>query len=233
MISILTLTYQRHKILEEAVQSYLLQPDLKNTEMVIINDHPSVKYNCSHENIRIINCDKRFSSIGKKLEYGFSQCNGDFIFRLDDDDLLSPWGLELTRDYIKENPGYDVYRSKHHYFFSNNSYLKTCANVNNGNVYTKSAVSRIKFPDLSFGEDVNITYNQGFKICEVDKKRYAMIYRWGSINNNFTYHVSGMGNISPSEALERTDKEIKVFEEGNIMLEPKFNSDYYRQLPTV
>ncbi len=40
MVSILTLTYQRHHLLEEAIQSYLLQyQNYKEcSEMVIIND---------------------------------------------------------------------------------------------------------------------------------------------------------------------------------------------------
>ena len=44
MISILTLTYQRHKILEEAIQSYLSQDFEGESEMVIINDSPDVEY---------------------------------------------------------------------------------------------------------------------------------------------------------------------------------------------
>lgn len=226
MISVLTLTYQRHKILEEAIQSYLLQKNIEQTEMVIINDHPDVKYFFDHPNVRIINCESRFSSVGKKLEYGFFQCKGDYIFRLDDDDLLSPWGLELTREYIKENPPADIYRSKCHYFFSNNKFLQLSDNINNGNVYTKDAVKKIKFPDISGWEDLDITFNQGLTNCTVDKKRYAMIYRWGM----GTYHISGMGRIPTDEVLSRTDGLVHG-EKGNIVLNPKFNSDYYEQLP--
>ena len=228
MISILTLTYQRYKILEEAIQSYLLQPNLVDSEMVVINDSPNVKYHFSHPNVRIINCDKRFSSISKKLEYGFSQCHGDHIFRLDDDDLLSPWALELTRQYIGENPKTDIYRSQYHYFFCNNKFVKVCDNINNGNVYTKESIKKMKFAnmDVSGTEDVEITFNQGLKNCTVDKKKYAMIYRWG-MN---TYHISGMGIKPTEEILARTDGLVDP-ETGDIFLEPKFCQDYYSELP--
>lgn len=226
MISVLTLTYQRYKILEEAIQSYLLQPNLENSEMVIINDHPNVKYHLDHPNVRIINCENRFSSIGKKLEYGFEQCKGNYIFRLDDDDLLSPYALELTKEYINENPPHDVYRSKYHYFFCNNKFIELSDNINNGNVYTKEATKKLKFPDSSFGEDADITFGQGLTNCTVDKKRYTMIYRWGM----GTYHISGMGRLPNQEIFSRTDQSI-ISESGNITLAPKFNSNYYEQLP--
>lgn len=228
MISILTLTYQRYKILEEAIQSYLSQPDINSSEMVIINDHPRVKYVCDHPNIRIINCENRFSSIGKKLEYGFSKCNGDYVFRLDDDDLLSPWALELTKQYIQENEGYDVYRSKFHYFFCNNEFVQLSDNINNGNVYTRDAINKINFPDISGPEDVNITFRQGLKVCSVDKKKYTMIYRWGME----TYHISGMGQKPNEEIFSWTDKIINQ-ESGEIVLKPNFQKNYYDQLPKI
>lgn len=226
MISILTLTYQRYKILEEAIQSYLSQPNLDNTEMVVINDHPKVEYTIVHPNVRIINLATRFSSVGKKLEYGFSQCKGDYIFRLDDDDLLSPWAIDLTRQYINENKGYDIYRSKYHYFFSNNKFIQLSDNINNGNVYTKESIKKIKFPDVSGWEDLEITFKQGLKDCTIDKKKYTMIYRWGMA----TYHISGMGQRPTNEILLKTDTLVEP-ENGKILLSPKFNSNYYEQLP--
>jgi glycosyltransferase involved in cell wall biosynthesis len=40
MISILTITYKRAHLLEEAIQSFLEQDPISGTEMVIINDNP-------------------------------------------------------------------------------------------------------------------------------------------------------------------------------------------------
>ena len=119
-ISVLTLTYQRFEILQEAIKSFLEQDFDGESEMLIINDSPFVKYTCNHENVRIINCDERFQSISAKLEFGYKQCKYDYIFRLDDDDLLTPWALTLSREYIDENPGYEVYRSANHYAFVDN-----------------------------------------------------------------------------------------------------------------
>ena len=99
MISVLTLTYQRHQFLEEAMYSFLHQSYDGEREMVIINDSPTVEYRIDIPNIKVINLNKRFSSVGKKLEFGFTQCSGEYIYRLDDDDLLAPWALELQNEY--------------------------------------------------------------------------------------------------------------------------------------
>ena len=69
MISVLTLTYQRHHLLEEAIYSFLSQDYKEECEMVVLNDSPDVEYVFDHPNIKIINHPTRFSSIGKKLEY--------------------------------------------------------------------------------------------------------------------------------------------------------------------
>ena len=37
MISVITMKYKRHKVLEEAIQSFLEQ-DFKDCEMVVLND---------------------------------------------------------------------------------------------------------------------------------------------------------------------------------------------------
>ena len=139
MISVLTITYKRHHLLEEAIESFLRQELPPQCEMVIINDNAEVDYKLDHfKNVRIINHKERFSSIGAKLEWGYKQCKYNYIYRLDDDDLLTPWALSSVMADINANPGHDIYRSNGMYFFSNNVFEKESSNINNGNVYAKS-----------------------------------------------------------------------------------------------
>ena len=223
MISVLTLTYQRHFLLEEAIQSFLLQ-NYKNGEMVIVNDSPNTKYSFEHPQVKIFNLNERFSSVSKKLEWGFKQCKNEFIYRLDDDDLLGPDGLQITENFILKNPGYEVYRPKKHYMFIHNNFEKIGGNVNNGNVYTKKYIDRIIFPDKSFGEDFDITFKNNSKVYEDDGKP-TMIYRWG-MN---TYHVSGLGD-TPTEKMYKVIDEMTKNNTGNFELKPHFSSDYYKKI---
>ena len=229
MVSILTLTYQRHHLLEEAIQSYLLQ--LKGyeltTEMVIINDSPEVEYVFNHPNVRIINHPTRFSSVGKKLEWGFQQCNTPWIYRLDDDDLLSPHALEINQIYRTEYPTKDVLRDQKHYFFSQNEYQGLGDSINNGNCYNWNYLKKVdKIIDKSIGEDNWLTFHNGADIHIGDLGRYTMIYRWGM----GTYHISGMGDRPNEEIYEITDRINS--ESGDIYLNPHFKNDYWSLLPT-
>lgn len=226
MISVITLTYRRSNILEEAIFSYLSQDYTGESEMIIVNDHTEVKYIFNHPKVRIINCDSRFPSIGKKLQYAFSQAKGDYLYRLDDDDLMTPWALSLVSEYIKENPNLDIYRCQHHYLFTNNEFVRKSDSINNGNCYSKNFINSIEFPNVSGNEDNIITFHKKARIYVGDKGKYSMIYRWGM----GTYHISGMGNYEDnSYILSRTDQ-LSGEESGIIELNPHFKNEYYKYL---
>lgn len=224
MISVLTITYKRHHLLEEAIESFLRQP-CTDCEMVVVNDNPEVDYVFEHDRVRIINCKERFPSIASKLEWGYKQCKYDYMYRLDDDDLLSPWGLENVKQDILNHPGHEIYRSRGMYFFVNNKFQKEDSNINNGNVYSKSYLDRIKFPDKSGDEDADITFMHKADIYESTLK-YTMIYRWGM----GTLHISGMG-VQPNHIVLAKADEMLDKTQGTIPLNPHFDSEYYEQLP--
>lgn len=233
MISVLTITYKRPHLLEEAIESFLRQGGIIGAEMVIVNDNPEVEYVYSHPAIKIFNVKERFPSIASKLEWGYKQCQNNYIYRLDDDDLLAPSALHnaietimdkvIMTEILKTQP-YDIYRSKDHFFFVNNKFEKISSNINNGNIYTKKYLDRITWPDKSGDEDAYITFGRDALIN--DNVPTSMIYRWG-MN---TLHISGMG-IQPNKViLDRADEVLKE-QSGVVQLNPHFDNDYYGQLP--
>jgi len=222
MISVLTITYQRHHLLEEAIESFLQQSD-ENSEMVVINDSNKVEYAFDHPRVRVINCKERFPSIAAKLEWGYKQCKYNYIYRLDDDDLIADEGLSIMSQAISNNPNHEIYRSSSHYFFVDNKYKEANDNVNNGNCYSKAYLNRITWPDKSGDEDADITFGHKADIFTISKP--TMIYRWGMD----TLHISGMGILPSKDVLERTDKVLNK-ENGIIALIPHFKEDYYNQL---
>ena len=223
MISVLTITYKRKHLLEEAIESFLRQRCYSESEMVIINNNPSVDYVYDHPRVFIFNCKERFPSIAAKLEWGYKQCKNEYIYRLDDDDLLGPYGVSIVESAIIHNPLKEIYRSSSHYFFVNNVYEKMSDNINNGNVYSKSYLDRITWPDKSGDEDADITFGHKADILTI--KIPTMIYRWG-MN---TLHISGMGKQSNETILKEADKVLKE-EDGVIILKPHFNTEYYHQI---
>ena len=223
MISVLTITYGRPELLEEAIYSFMLQCE-PDCNMVIVNDDAETKYNFPSDKILVCNLKNRFSSILKKLEFGFKLCKHDYIYRLDDDDLLQRGALKNVKESILENPGFDVYRSSHNHWFTNNKIVDRGDNVNNGNIYTKSYLDRVNFRDESVTEDQYLTFGHDAKICSFDKP--TMIYRWGME----TYHISGMSTTDTKEVAEKTDEHVKDRQKGNLWLRPNFKHDYYQQV---
>ena len=226
MISVLTITYKRHHLLEEAIESFLQQiGDNSDCEMVVVNDNPEVDYQLMHPNVRIINHKERFPSIAAKLQYGYQLCENNYIYRLDDDDLLAPWALMNVKKDILENPGYEIYRSRGMYFFSDNKFQNESSNINNGNIYTREYLDRITWPDKSGNEDDDITFGHKARIYE-SKLAHTMLYRWG-MN---TLHISGMG-VQPNDVILAQADKVLDNTTGDIWLTPKFMNDYYEQLP--
>jgi glycosyltransferase involved in cell wall biosynthesis len=221
MISVATLTYKRLDLLQEAVHSFLLQ-EQPDCEMVILNDDCNVKYSFDHKNIRIVNLDQRFESIGEKLKYCFDLCSNDYIYRLDDDDLLMENALVTVKQDIIDNPGFDVYRSLSHYFMTNNISVTMGSSTNNGNTYSKTYIDRIPDWKKSFGEDHYITFENNATIHQF--KESTMIYRWG-MN---TYHISGIGGEDKTHAdyLNVADR-LGDSNKDELTLQPNFNRNYY------
>ena len=192
--------------------------------MVVINDNPEVDYVFDHPNVRIINHKERFPSIAAKIEWGYKQCKYPYIYRLDDDDLLTEWGINNVVSDIIEHPGYDIYRSKGSYFFSENKYEGIQDNINNGNVYSKKYLDRIIFPDKSGNEDEDITFHHNATIYNSDLQP-SMIYRWGMS----TLHISGMGCNNSELIFAQADKVLDNTK-GMIHLRPHFTQDHYSQI---
>ncbi len=224
MLSVLTPTYKRRALLEEAIYSFLLQAE-PETEMVIINDAPTVWYDFYHPKIRIYNLDERFSSLGKKLEYGFSECRYPYVYRLDDDDLLAPNALRRVLDVIRQQPGYDIYRHTQAYFIEQGVYRHIIDSINAGNVYAQAFLQRITIPDINFAEDRAMTFQSGGSLYEMTGTP-TMCYRW----KTGSYHVSGLGDVpaivSYAAADLRGDHEV-----GYVKLTPQFRQDYWAMLP--
>lgn len=221
MISVATLTYKRLDLLQEAVHSFLLQ-EQHDCEMVILNDDRNVQYSFDHKNIRIVNLNYRFGSIGEKLKYCFDLCSNDFIYRLDDDDLLLENALSTVKQEIIDNPGFDIYRSLSNWFITNNSSVKKGSSVNNGNSYSKKYLNRIPDWKKSCNEDHYITFENGASIHKF--KEPTMIYRWG-MN---TYHISGIYSEDRThEDYLRVADRLGDSNTDELTLKPNFNRNYY------
>lgn len=214
LVSCITPTYARYPayghLLEECVESFLRQ-DYPNKELVILNDCPGQILACKggghwdetwtwHDGtwankttVRVVNCGKRYATLGEKFNRLIELSKGDLICPWEDDDLSLPWRLTQaverlgTADYWKpqqvvylETGKLPVFRHpvgvRHH-----------------ASIFRKSAWSKVGgYPETSTGQDAAM--DSRLRTCtvapegDVPPERWAYIYRWGVS----PVHLSGM-----------------------------------------
>jgi glycosyltransferase involved in cell wall biosynthesis len=221
MITVLTITYNRTELLQEALKSFVLQ-DLPSAQMLIINDKKDLKYSTNVDNVDIINIDNRFGSLLEKLVFGIKNSKYNYVYRLDDDDLLScKESLSSCYKYIQQNTNFDIYRSHKHYLLNRNTVSKKYA-INTGNIYNKNFILSLKdLPQLDIAEDSYLNYK-----CNAKKYSYdfiSMIYRWG-----ITKNLTNLRHLEKSALYKAIDKQKQ--QSGNVELKPKWNKNYWDKI---
>lgn len=108
-ISVILPTYNREKMLPNALDSILNQtfPDF---ELIVINDGSTdntqkilEEYAAKDKRIKIINHEKN-KGIVWGLNEGLEQAKGEYIARMDDDDISYPKRFEIQLAYMQEHP---------------------------------------------------------------------------------------------------------------------------------
>lgn len=92
-ISCFCCTYNRPELLEEAIQSFLMQDYPGPKELVIVNDCAEQTLVFRHPLVRIVNVTHRFEDIAAKHRFALSLCSGPLYKVWDDDDIHLPHAL--------------------------------------------------------------------------------------------------------------------------------------------
>jgi len=224
LVSCLCNTYGRPNFLEEAIKCFLDQ-DYPNKELIVLNDQVNVNYYVNRhieaDNIRIVNCPKRFDNLGQKRNYSLDLAKGDYICVWDDDDLYTPWRISESVKYM-ENNDCDIVKAnsaiisthnKDHYISSNLFHSQACIRKS----YNK------RYLDMSTGEDIE--YEKGAKIKSFPvEPLFWYVYRWG----NGVHHVSGIqdNKLTWEKSLNWPTYQIQ----GDLVLNPRFYKDYWKDI---
>ena len=99
-VSCQCITYGRTDLLDEAVQSFLMQDYLGEKELVILNDFNKLSIKCGIPNIKIINLPNRVATIGDKRNLCVQECSGEIIFPWDDDDISLPHRISYSLQHM-------------------------------------------------------------------------------------------------------------------------------------
>ncbi len=233
-ISCKCITYGRVDLLEESLYSFLNQDYYGDNEMLIVNDYPEQKLYFSHPRVRIINCDKTFSTIGEKENFAVENCKYNTIAVWDDDDIALSNHLFNIDSFF---PGYDLLHWHKGVFVNNNVIEGITGLGNSGIVYTKDIWEKAGRHALeNAGYDMtfvmNLTKNLKCKIISAapSSTEVSWMYRWGGNS----YHMSGAGTDTPDREnilirharhIERLKNDGKI-PIGDIELVPRWNVNY-------
>lgn len=116
-----------YRQLDEALLSLYDYQVLKPHEIIVVKDGPvdaqiaSVLNSWSNKFpkiIKILSLDRR-SGLAKALNFGLKSCSGNYIARMDPDDICHPARFQKQADYLRDNPDVSVCGS-YVELFSNN-----------------------------------------------------------------------------------------------------------------
>ena len=105
LISVIIPTYNREKMLVEAVQS-VLEQSYRNFEIIVVDDGSTDNTKLSlkqyKDQLTLIHQCNRGPSAARNT--GIKAAKGEFLAFLDSDDLWKPDKLKIQKDYIKKHP---------------------------------------------------------------------------------------------------------------------------------
>jgi glycosyltransferase involved in cell wall biosynthesis len=231
-ISCKCITYGRVNTLEESIYSFINQEYPGRKELIIINDYPLQKLEFDHPEVKIINLDYTFPTIGEKENFAIEQCSANIIAVWDDDDLALPNHLCNVAKYFKED---SVLLQWNRGVLYNNPDVAAITGLgNSGIVYSKKAWEEVGgHPlenagyDMTFVIKLKNTFPNKTIAANPPYDKVSWIYYWGGRS----YHMSGQGadqeNGRPNIIIRHSDyiesqRQLGNIPTGIIKLEPKW-----------
>lgn len=244
-ISCKCITYARVNLLEEAIASFLRQDYPKDRcELVIVNDYPLQKLRLAYDvpNIKIINLDETFPTIGEKENFAIEQCKGEIIAVWDDDDIAMSNHLSNIAKFWREDA--NLLHWQKGAFYNEPNITKLMSLGNSGIVYSKKAWETIgKSPIENAGGDMTLVvaiHNLGrdkVVLADPPDEEVSWFYRWG-VPSEQLYHQSGQGTDVPGKPniIQRHSAHIEKLRlqgfipTGNVTLFPEWKHNYKQML---
>ena len=141
LVSVLIPTYNVEKYIEEAIQSIINQT-YKNFEIIVVDDCSTDNTFSILEKIKIIEPRLRLfkndtNAYVKALNTGIVYCKGEYIMRMDGDDLCDNMKIEKQLDFLLNNPEIDLVGCDIHSINEQGEILNTIETSHNVNCTNK------------------------------------------------------------------------------------------------
>ena len=224
-ISIIMPVFNSKKFLKESLNS-IIEQTYDNWELIAINDFGSddgsleiLNYYADHdERIRVIQNTKRLG-ISESMNLGIKKATGDYIARMDADDISLPERFKVQVEFLESNPEIGMCGIQPTYFGT--SELNWTVETDPG--FIKHAVffySPCVHPTIMCRKELlmdnNILYNKNYKASE-DFDLFARFSLVGNITNindpslfKYRLHSSNATNTQNTTGLINYSKTMKA-----------------------
>jgi len=228
-ISCYCLTYRTPELLEEAIQSFLMQDYAGEKELIVLNDEPEQELVFLHPQVKVYNMKSRCDNIVKKYNHAISLCTGDICVPWDDDDICLPHRLSSI-----------VHEGNGGLWFTDNLFtdpIEGKLTFTTGSIHNNHAFSKDRFIQLGayhendgnrsgydfiFMANLRATY-MAENGLSVSKVMPSYIYRKNTIDApNHSNHIG----LDKDNHYENYAKELDGFKKGVIRLNPHWTRDW-------
>lgn len=229
-ISCLCKTYGRTSLLEEAIQSFLLQDYPGPKELIVLNDLDLQDLRFSHPNVRVINVQERFPTLGDKHNALAELARYDLLAPWDDDDIYLPSRLStsvarLRHGFFKPKTALFWLRGQITGFDANTFHAQAC--------FEKTVWRAVGgYPSMDVGEDVafekRLRALYPIDAFELPQSDAFYIYRWFG-ETHLSDQNRMMRDVDPYQSFDQDIRaKIERGEEpsGVIDLKPYWGENY-------
>lgn len=232
LISVILPVYNGEKYLNESIKSILSQTH-KNFELIIINDGSKDK--SDHEIRKFLN-DKRikyFSRENKGLVHTLNEAinysSGDYIARMDQDDICNPERLQKQLNFMKTQ-NIDICGSSYEVINEIGTKIKTVKSLNeNFEIFLSAMMVPFIHPSVmfrNFFKEKDIFYGNNSKVEAEDYDLWTKLYGKNLVFGNVNDFLIKYRILNSS--MSRINK-IKIFKEVYLSCK-NFNRTYREKI---
>lgn len=237
-VSIMTCTFGRPTLLEEAIECFLRQDYQGQKEMVVFNSFVPQQLTCTLPGVKIVNWHTRPPNLGACRNLCIEHCSGSHILMLDDDDLIRPHYMRQCVDALMRESLEWVKVGGLIWTVDRKILDVRKGPACNQFLFSKKVWEKVgRYPDHNAGEDRIfeerlVENGEGRKVpaplCEA-----GYMYGWGG-HEGRVFHISGAGEDEknrPSGTVRMKQHAWSLLSSRKIhpgitMLRPHWNKDY-------
>lgn len=239
-VSCICLTYGRPEVLEEGIYSFLLQDYAGRKELIVLNDYAEQSLQFDHPEVQVINVNRRFRTVGEKMNVAVALASHDLLFVWDDDDIYLPHRLSFSVSRFEPRKGF--FKPDKAWFWNSGELSGPERNIfHSGSCWARDIFDAVRgYPaegtgyDLIFERWLEQQFPGSTSTFDIKPAEIYYIYRWSGTGS---YHMSGFGQYAPGQNVGQSQVEMFVnqratrgqMRRGTIPLQPHWKSDY-RQL---